>query len=219
MIKKHTHTQIQKTYEIKNFTSLIDNFNVYYYKDFIPKKLADRYLSTFERKLKLHHSNVIVNGKEYTIGRKSTAYGEPGISRYANSWDTKNDPVCQIIRNIRKKVELFTRQKFNFVVINRYADGNDSIGYHRDRELKDSPIVGVTLGAEREFSFIPAFFIPKKMPTRLDIILHHGSIYALNTPTNEHWKHGVPKRANVRSPRISLTFRQIQKDSDLHEEP
>lgn len=219
----------QKNYHLKNFTSLIDNINVNYYRELLPKATADRYFNTFERKLKYNtaeESKVKVHGNEWYIQRKQVAYGAPGtFYRFAGtkvnaiSWEIKSsdnkptDPILHIIHKIRKKVELFTGQKYNFVLINRYADGEDYISHHFDATadlVENSSIVGVTLGAERDFSLKAINFIPKRLQPRIDFILHHGSIYEMRHPTNEHWKHGVPKRADVKTPRVSLTFRQMK---------
>lgn len=215
---------MQKNWKIKNFTSLIDNMNVNYYKDFLTQEKADKYYKLFENKLTYNSeldSKVTLPSGEFYIKRKQVAYGDPsviyhfaGVSSIARSWDDKNDPICIVLKKLKRKVELFTKQTFNYVLINRYADGDDSIGYHRDKEEeldKYSSIVGVTFGAERDFSFKPDKFIPKKLPDKIDIILHHGSIISMNYPTNQYWKHSVPKRAKIRDSRINLTFRKIKK--------
>ena len=148
-------------------TSLNDNINIHYNPTFLSKNTADKYYAIFEKNLvynKPEESKVVVYGKTYDISRKQVAYGDDGTyytfagnTVYAKSWNNENDIVGKCLVNIKKRVEMFTGKKFNFVLINRYANGNDYIGKHRDdeKELGDEPtIVGVSLGAKRDVVLI-----------------------------------------------------------------
>lgn len=204
-------------------TSLIDNINVHYKRDFLDQKTANKYFSILEDKLVYQpkeESQVTVYGKKHYIPRKQVAYGEPGlyysfsgVKVPTKDWNEKDNIVCTVLRNIKHKVEVFTGKKFNFVLINRYADGNDNIGYHCDDEKElgdDASIIGVSLGSERDFKFkAKKDFYPQKLESDLTMVLHHGSIVAMNDPTNKYWMHSIPKRSSVKKPRISLTFRYI----------
>jgi alpha-ketoglutarate-dependent dioxygenase alkB family protein 2 len=205
----------------KSICSLTDNINVVYKPDLLDNHTADKYLYFLEKNLVYNpdeDSKVTVMGKQYYISRKQTAYGEPGTyyrfagnTVYAHDWNS-DIIVCKIIKKIKSRVEVFTGQKYNFVLINRYANGDDKIGAHRDdeKELGDNPtIVGVSLGASRDVCFVPYRFIPEKLEKRISLTLEHGSVYAMYPPTNEYWTHEIPKRANVNKPRISLTFRHL----------
>lgn len=206
----------------KSIASWIDNINVYYYGDFLDQYRADKYYNILEQNLTYNateDSKVNIFGKEYEISRKQVAYGDPGttynfagITVPARSWDDQSDIVCRVLKNVKKDVEDILGRKFNFCLINRYKDGKDYIGYHTDdsRQLGDDVcIAGVSLGAVRDVSFIPIQFIPKKMPKHINLQLDHGSLFVMNHPTNTYWKHSIPKRANVITPRISLTLRYI----------
>jgi alkylated DNA repair dioxygenase AlkB len=193
-----------------------DKVDIIYKSDFIDKKKAEKYFYIFERDLVYNtseESKVTVFGKEYFIKRKQVAYGDSGTfysfaghKTNAKAWDD-NSQLCIILRNIRKKVEIFTGKKFNFVLINRYENGEDYIGPHRDdeRELGDKPtIVGVSFGAERDIVFTPINFVSDKIKIRLG----DGSIFVMNDPTNKNYKHQIPKCKSDKV-RISLTFRNI----------
>ena len=208
----------------KCYSSLSDHFRVHYKPDFLDKKTADKYFAILEDKLEYmtkEQSKVTVYGKQYEIPRKQMAYGNSninykfsGVTVPAKDWNDKDDIVCRVLKNIKGQVELFTGQKFNFVLINRYATGEDHIGFHSDdeKELGENPsIVGVTLGAERDFQFRPKKdFYPQVIDSHFEMVLHHGSIVVMNNPTNKYWQHAVPKRSAIKKPRISLTFRHIQ---------
>ena len=153
------------------------------------------------------------------IPRKQVAYGEKNMSyKFSNKkvlarcWHD-NDKVSNVILKIKKKVEDFTNEKFNFVLINRYENGNNHINYHMDDEkeiIKESSIVGVTLGSQRDVLFKANKFQPVKLKQVERISLENGSIFIMKYPTNEYWLHSIPKRAGINKPRISLTFRKLE---------
>lgn len=102
-------------------------------------------------------------------------------------------------------------------LINRYKDGLDHIGEHRDdeKELAPlSPIASVSFGACRDFVFRrrgragPGRAGPGS-PQRISLPLAHGSLLLMKHPTNLHWYHSLPPRRRVLAPRVNLTFRNV----------
>lgn len=212
---------MQKNFKEKSFKSEIDKLDVYYKKNFLSEKEADVYFRVLEDKLQYNSaesSKVKIFGKEIPIPRKQVAYGEPGtfynfsgIKVDARSWNIEEDEVCRVIREVKSKVEERSGVVFNFVLINRYENGEQYIGFHTDDENDldgNSPIVGVSLGAERDFQF-KAKKIPVEHKQVIELTLHHGSFISMNHPTNKNWSHSLPKRLRVKRPRISLTFRKM----------
>ncbi|XP_051923750.1 DNA oxidative demethylase ALKBH2 isoform X1 [Hippocampus zosterae] len=160
-------------------------------------------------------AKVQVFGKVYDIPRKQATYGDTGliytysgVSRLACPWT----PTLEYIRDSVTKV---TGHRFNFVLINRYEDGQDHIGEHRDdeRELDPlSPIASVSFGAARDFVFRHRDARGKRSSRRIEpvkLVLSHGSLLLMNSPTNTFWYHSLPVRKKVLLPRINLTFRRI----------
>ncbi|XP_014843279.1 PREDICTED: DNA oxidative demethylase ALKBH2 isoform X1 [Poecilia mexicana] len=163
-------------------------------------------------------SKVQVFGKVYNIPRKQATYGNAGliytysgVRRLASPWT----PTLECIRNA---VTDATGRQFNFVLINRYKDGQDHMGEHRDdeKELDPScPIASVSLGAARDFIFRHRDARGKRSNRQIDPVkleLAHGSLLLMNPPTNTFWYHSLPVRKKVLSPRINLTFRRILED-------
>jgi len=215
----------KKDNKIKMFCKIYgtpnDNLFLIYYKSFIPKHIADNYFDLFEKYIiynSAESSKIKIFGKEIEIPRKQVAYGDPGtfynfsgLKVDAISWNDDN-PLCNVLNKLKTAVNNQFCQNFNFVLINRYANGSDYIGFHADDENDlsyYSPIVGLSFGAERDIQFknsdsgINYEFDNKKNSLKLE----HGSCISINYPTNNFWKHSIPKRANVKSPRINLTFR------------
>lgn len=222
LIKTENKNEIKHVCEI--YGSPSDKLFLIYYKNFIPKQIADNYFELFEKYIiynTAEQSKIKIAGKEQEIPRKQVAYGEDGtfynfsgIKVNAISWNN-DDIVSKILNKLCCAVNKQFGHNFNFVLINRYANGNDYIGFHADDERdlsENSPIVGLTLGAERNFEFknikTGKNFEFQKIKNK-SLILHHGSCISMQYPTNMFWKHGLPKRTKINSPRISLTFRKM----------
>lgn len=88
--------------------------------------------------------------------------------------------------------------------LNYYRDGNDSVAYHRDRELRDTSdtIVAIlTLGAARPFHVRPL-----GGGRSFDLRPGSGDLLVMGGRTQADWEHGVPKVAAC-GPRISASWR------------
>jgi alkylated DNA repair dioxygenase AlkB len=215
-------------YAQKSFISLEDNLFVSYSPKFISKKDANNYFNLFENHLIFasdEESKVTIFGKKVKIPRKQVAFGDNSISYGfsgsnipANDWnnpkDDKERKVTEALKEIRNKVSLHTGILYNYVLINRYKNGNEYIGFHRDsqKEIRQEFISCISLDANLDFIFKPYNFIPNGEYKELDMTLENGSLVEMRYPTNLYWKHSIPKRTKIKMPRISLTFRKINKN-------
>jgi alkylated DNA repair dioxygenase AlkB len=103
-------------------------------------------------------------------------------------------------------VETLARTSFNACLANLYADGSQGMGWHQDneKELDDSAIASVSLGAERRFDFRHIHSRQK-----VSVFLEQGSLLLMKGSTQKYWQHQLPKSAKVTTPRINLTFRRV----------
>ncbi|XP_077600671.1 DNA oxidative demethylase ALKBH2-like [Stigmatopora nigra] len=160
-------------------------------------------------------ATVQVFGKVYNIPRKQATYGESGLNYTYSGVRRLACPWTPTLEYIRDSVTKITGQLFNFALINRYKDGNDHMGEHRDdeRELDPlSPIASVSLGAARDFIFRHRDARGKQSGPCIEpvkMVLAHGSLLLMNPPTNTFWYHSLPVRKKILLPRINLTFRRI----------
>jgi len=165
-------------------------------------------------------SIVKVFGKEYLIPRKQVAFGDPGLS-YTFSGVTVDPKLwTPLINKLKDDVSKYCSLKFNYVLVNRYKDGEDRMGAHRDDEngLASYAIASLSFGAERDFVLKhhkvhnPKAQLKTAKPKygRVTVPLPAGSLLVMNPPTNEHWYHELPKRKRVKTPRVNLTFRVMQ---------
>lgn len=191
--------------DVKNKLYFTHDTSIYSNK--ISNKIYDELKSsiTFEKDIKLR-----IHGREVTIPRKQTAYGDDGISYGYSGIRIPAKPWIPILLEIKNAIELLSGKNFNFCLVNYYHDGTQYIGPHKDdeRELQSgSYIVSVTFGQERIFRFTPD---DPKIP-KVDIKLPNGCILMILPPTNRFWKHSVPKKSKnlCPKPRFNLTFRSI----------
>ncbi|XP_024422603.1 DNA oxidative demethylase ALKBH2 [Desmodus rotundus] len=160
-------------------------------------------------------AQVQVFGKWHSVPRKQATYGDAGLTYTFSGLTLSPKPWIPVLERVRDRVSLVTGQTFNFVLINRYKDGRDHIGEHRDdeRELAPgSPIASVSFGACRDFFFRHKDSRGKSPARRVEVVrlqLAHGSLLMMKPPTNSCWYHSLPVRKKVLAPRINLTFRKI----------
>lgn len=185
------------------------------------KEEADHLFNQLEEEVEYFtgdNAKLQVYGKSYNIPRKQATYGDEGLMYSFSGVNLLAKPWTSTLEHIRDAVTKATGYTFNFVLINRYKDGHDHIGEHRDdeRELDPAcPIASVSLGAARHLIFRhrDARTGPRKRqiePVKLE--LANGSLLLMNFPTNTYWYHSLPIRKKVITPRINLTFRRIVKN-------
>ena len=118
-----------------------------------------------------------------------------------------NMVMCDRLRQITARVNAVLVTNFNTILMNKYKDGEDCIGFHRDREngwVEGTGFATLSFGAERDF------IVKHEATGETRSILHRdGHVLYLPYPMNQECLHGVPKRKRVKDCRISLTFREI----------
>ena len=118
-----------------------------------------------------------------------------------------NTVMCDRLKEITKKVNEKLKTNFNTILYNIYKDGNDCIGFHKDKETgwaDNSGVATLSFGSERDFQI-------KEESTNITINTLHekGHIIYLPYPMNHNFFHAIPKRKKIKDARVSLTFREI----------
>jgi len=111
------------------------------------------------------------------------------------------------------------KDKFNQVIVNWYADGNDFIAAHSDCEMgmKHGAGISIVTLCEDENSHRELIFTAKKLKNtendniyrHVKIETTHGSIITMHGDIQKKFRHKVPKSLGLDSSRISLTFRKF----------
>ena len=196
--------------------------DVNYYPCFLKASLARTIFHQLEEELltslNASQNEVIVMGKVHKIPRKQAAFGDPGLVYKFSGIHVSANPWIPILESLRNLLTSVLGERFNFVLVNRYEDGLDHIGEHRD-DADDlsamSSIAALSLGQKRDILFKHRDSRGSK-GTRKDIdvvkvCLEHGSLLVMNFPTNVYWYHSLPIRKSVVATRISLTYRVLKK--------
>lgn len=196
-----------------------ENLNLKYARIF-SKVTSDFIFQKLEEEVEYFSGDLLkvkVYDKWHNIPRKQVSYGDCGLSYSfsgnclpAVSWDKSN-----IIKQLKMAVESVCHQSFNFVLVNRYKDGLDHIGPHRDDErdlISNTPIASLSFGQSRDFIFIhkdTRGTNKKRNINSIKLILEHGSLLLMEYPTNQFWYHSLPIRRKIQNVRINLTFRAM----------
>ena len=174
-----------------------------YYKKFLGSEEAKELLLHLSDSSKVawETEEFRIFGKKIVSPRSLCWFGDVGVNyRY-----TGIDHVCSgwpdWLDKLKGQIQKTTEEKFNFVLMNRYEDGQQYMGWHRDNERGwSTEIASLSLGAERRF-----LLDDSGDGERVVVKLEHGSLICFDGSM----RHCLPKtRADLGS-RVNLTFRAI----------
>jgi len=170
-----------------------------------------QYNSQEESRIRINGMLREIPRQQVAFGDKGTSYHFSGISVPSIDWSSTDDTFqAQMGRELHRLcgvVSDLAGFKFNFVLVNRYRNERDSVGYHSDdeKELGTFPVIaGLSLGQTRRMNFRS-----KLAGTILALDVRHNSLYTMYHPTNHCWFHEIPKSTKGMGERISLTFRHL----------
>lgn len=143
-------------------------------------------------------------GRRIAVPRRLVWYGDEGVNyRYTGAdhvacgWPIPLQPV-------HERVCDYAQRRFNYLLVNRYADGTEHMGWHRDDEKYSEPLIAsLNLGATRRFRIRPDGATASQ-----SYDLAAGSLLLMNG----HHRHMLAKTARPVGERINLTFRCIRAD-------
>jgi alkylated DNA repair dioxygenase AlkB len=179
---------------------------------------VDHYFAELS-KLPWRIQEIIVAGKHYMPMRETLGFADEESSRLLENRSTQGILYSKIFTQIRRKIrdtiqnsihEIDLPLDLNYCWGNRYRDGRDKVGKHKDNERGHStvdPIVSVSFGIARHFDI----YRDQQIVDRVD--LGHGDIFLMMPGFQQAYYHGVPKQLRVREPRINLTFRSVDTTS------
>lgn len=186
------------------------------YIAFFGRRTADYIFQRLESEVEYFTGDLLkirVYGKWHKIPRKQVSYGDPGMSYAFSGSRLPAKPWTPLLEHLRSLVSGHTGHHYNFVLVNRYKDGSDHIGEHRDDEKdldRGVPIASLSFGQARDFVLKHGDARRKVRHVEpVKISLEHGSLLLMNPPTNQYWYHSLPPRKGALGPRINLTFRRL----------
>lgn len=194
--------------EIPNTAIKLKDAELFYHPSFFCKEESDKIFKTLLETIEWKQDKIIMYGKELLLPRLSAWYGDNN-KQYTYSGIKLNPlPWTDELLLIKEKIEVEAKVKFSSVLINRYRDGQDYVGWHTDseKELGKNPIIGsVNFGATRKFQLRRIDDHKEKF----EVELKHGTFLVMGGATQHFWQHQVPKTALKIGERLNLTFRVI----------
>lgn len=153
----------------------------------------------------LTRPEVFVFGKHHPIPRSQVWFGDKGCDYVYSGLFIEAQPWPHYAQKLRIKLERDFGLQSNGVLVNLYANGHESMGWHSDdeKEIKSgTDIASVTIGASRDF-----FIRHKQTLDKQCLHLESGDLLIMHWPMQSDWEHSLPKRLKVEQPRVNYTFR------------
>lgn len=151
--------------------------------------------------------SIRIYGRPVKVPRLTCWYGDPGAVYTYSGVVHEPLPWVPLLSRLRQQLEAFTRRTFNSMLGNLYRDGNDSMGWHADKEkeLGPAPFIGsLSFGERRTFKIRH-----NKTKETVTVELTNGSLLLIGGVAQSHWRHCVPKTTQTKKARVNLTFRNI----------
>lgn len=186
----------------------LPNAELIYIPNFFNTRESDNYFKSIKAETDWQHDNITVFGKTYKQPRLTALFGDTDQPYSYSNITMHPQPFTSTLQSIKDKVEDFSEEKFNTLLINLYRDGNDSNGWHADneKELGINPVIAsVSFGEARPFHFKHRTIKQE----RHKLILEHGSLLLMKGEMQHYWLHQIAKTKKEIQPRINLTFRKL----------
>ena len=197
-----------QTIETPNPIITLEDAELLYHPTFYDSVESDRIFKTLLESIEWKQDKIMMYGKELPLPRLSAWYGDNN-KPYTYSGITLNPlPWTDELLKIKDRIENEAKVKFSSVLLNRYRDGQDYVGWHTDaeKELGKNPVIGsVNFGATRKFQLRRIDDHKEKF----EVELKHGTFLVMQGSTQHFWQHQVPKTATKIGERLNLTFRVI----------
>ena len=178
--------------------------SVFYQRDFLPSKDADHWLNWLqqENNVAWAKESFSIFGRRVTAPRRLAWFGDAGLNYRYTGTDHMAEGWPTALSALRDRVQAVAAQEFNFLLLNRYANGQQYMGWHRDDEAGCAGnIASLSLGAPRRFRYESEINGKSEQ-----IDLEHGSLLRFDGRR----RHCLAKTVRPVEERINLTFRLLK---------
>jgi alkylated DNA repair dioxygenase AlkB len=194
-------TEILEKYGI--YQQLSGSAKVVTLANFHPVSLLDE----LDREIVWRQDRIKIFGRTNPLPRLTAYYGDPGTAYKYSGIVNEPEPWTPTLLTLRKSLRDALGADFNAVLVNRYADGSQHMGYHADDEpeLGPSPLIAsLSFGATRRF-------LVKSCDgrERFALDLEDRSLLIMAGSFQLDYRHALAKTKRQVGLRINLTFRQV----------
>ncbi len=182
------------------------------YPEFFSSEESSRLFTTLQNSVLWKQEAIKLYGKTIPTPRLTAWHGDLEIQYAYSNIIHLPEPWTPELLEIKRRIEPICNAQFNFVLLNFYREGRDSMSWHSDDEpeLGVNPIIGsVSFGAARKFHFRHKF----DASLRQSVNLTDGSLLVMGGAAQHFWRHQLPKTARPVAPRINLTFRTVMQSA------
>ena len=166
--------------------------------------LADHWLNWLqqENNVAWAKESFSIFGRRVTAPRRLAWVGDAGLNYRYTGTDHMAEGWPTALSALRDRVQAVAAQEFNFLLLNRYANGQQYMGWHRDDEAGCAGnIASLSLGASRRFRYESEINGKSEQ-----IDLEHGSLLLFDGRR----RHCLAKTVRPVEERINLTFRLLK---------
>jgi alkylated DNA repair dioxygenase AlkB len=169
---------------------------------------------------------ITLYGRHHPLPRLTCWMADPGCGYRYSGLCNAIEPWSPAAAELREVLHQRTGWRFNSLLLNRYRDGRDAMGWHADDEPEldpAAPIASLSLGAARDFRLRsrpsprrgdqppPLGYGPGSAPCApFNLALHSGDLLLMDPPTQLWWQHALPRRLRLQGERLNLTFRVVR---------
>ncbi|HZV38647.1 MAG TPA: alpha-ketoglutarate-dependent dioxygenase AlkB [Pseudoxanthomonas sp.] len=179
-----------------------------YRPGWLPAGQADRLFDMLAAQVPWEIHRIRLFGREVDSPRLSCWMGDADATYRYSGVRHAPRPWLPALAEIRERLRREIRVDSNSVLLNRYRNGRDAMGWHSDdeAELGSEPVIAsLSLGATRRF-----VLKHRREPScRLALELEHGSLLLMAGATQRHYRHALPRTVKPVGERINLTFRRL----------
>lgn len=183
------------------------------WEDWLAPREAEQLHADLVRELCWEQRHIVLFGKPVLQPRLIAWAGELPYRYSGQTLEPRPWPasLAGALDALRARVSAASGAHFNHVLINRYRDGRDSMGYHADAEpeLGPDPVVAtLSLGETRRFLIRAQRRAPRERALALP--LTSGSLLVMGGTCQRHYRHAIARDADTPlGERSSLTFRSL----------
>jgi alkylated DNA repair dioxygenase AlkB len=181
---------------------------VSWHRHWLPRDAADTLQRTLREDVPWEVHRIRMFGRQVDSPRLSCWMGDPAARYRYSGTEFVPQPWHPALLPLRDQLAAFCGHAFNSVLLNRYRDGDDGMGWHSDNEPELGPapvIASLSLGAGRRFLLRRRDDHAKKA----EVLLDHGDLLVMGGQTQRLYQHCLPKSARPLAERLNLTFRWI----------
>lgn len=176
-----------------------------YVPEFLCRERADALFGRVLQETDWQRERVRMFGQVHDAPRLTAWYGDAGAVYRYSGVVREAAPWPPVYRALAQEVAKAVAWRFNFVLVNRYRNGDDMLGWHADDEadLGAAPVIAaLSLGAPRMFRIRP-----RQGGASVGQVLGHGSLLLMWGSCQRDAKHCLPRSRRCTAERVNLSFR------------